>query len=48
MRAASTTLHLAGVLLVSLACHREAEVRSEDYKVCSLDVSLGGGFTKIL
>ena len=40
MRAASSALHLAGVLLVSSTRHRRAEVKSKDYKVCSLDVSL--------
>lgn len=47
-RAASSALHLANVLLVAAARHGGAEVKSKDCEPCSLDVSLSGGFTKIL
>lgn len=48
MRAASSALHLADVRLAFPTRRRGAEVKSKDYKVCNLDVSLWGGFTKIL
>lgn len=48
MRAASSALHLADVLLVAAARHGGAEVKSRDCEPCSLDVTLSGGFTKFL
>lgn len=48
MRGTGSSLHLADVPLVSPTCHRGTEIKSGNCEVCSLDMSLWGGFTKIL